>query len=394
MTLIDEAVVFSQTLVRAKSITPDRTLCHALISERLQQSGFSSESLCYGDIDGVGDDAMVQNLWCHKKGSGTNAPLFCFLGHTDVVPAGDENAWHHPPFSGTICDGKLWGRGAADMKSAVAAFVVATERFIDKNPNHQGDIALLITGDEEGVARFGTRCVVQTLLERGVHIDYCLVGEPSSKTHLGDTIKNGRRGSLSATISVHGKQGHVAYPDLAINPIHALMPALSDLSQTVWDNGNAHFPPTTFQISNIQSGTGAVNVIPQTATAWCNFRYSTEQNADTLMARTQDIIARHLNDTFATFSIDWHLSGEPFLTSEGALMHATTQAVQAHTGYAPKLCTGGGTSDGRFVAPTGAQVIELGVLNATIHQVDECADIADISALACIYETILEKLVR
>lgn len=382
-------IEFSQRLMRAKSLTPDRTLCQALIAERLAASGFVSRTLTFGDKGATDDDAQVNNLWAIKHGTDKDAPLFCFLGHTDVVPTGNEGAWRYPPFDAVIGDGYLWGRGAADMKTGVAAFVIAAQNFIAKHPDHQGQIALLITGDEEGVARHGTRRVVQTLTDEGVRIDYCLVGEPSSQHTLGDVIKNGRRGSLSGTLTVQGKQGHVAYPNLADNPIHAISRAINALCDEIWDNGNADFAPTSFQISNINAGTGAANVIPDDLTAMFNFRYSTEQSADTLKTRVHEIINTHFK---GQYHINWQHSGEPFLTQHGDLIDATADAVHAITGQTPRLCTGGGTSDGRFVAPTGAQVVELGVINATIHQIDERVLLNDIKTLCQIYELILEKL--
>lgn len=378
----------SLELLSQASITPDDKDCQNILASRLTALGFDSQFLYFGEGD-TGDNATVKNLWATY---GNGSPVLCFLGHTDVVPTGDETAWTHPPFTPTIKDGMLYARGAADMKTAIACFVVACERFVAKHPNHRGTIALLVTSDEEGVAKNGTVKVVEHLQYTGQAIDYCLVGEPSSTHSLGDVIKNGRRGSLSGKLTITGKQGHVAYPHLAVNPIHIAMPALAELTTTTWDTGNTYFPATSLQISNIRAGTGANNVIPKTLTADFNFRFSTEVTDSQLKEKTHAIFDKHLADSQATYQIDWHLSGQPFLTGEGKLVNACRQAILEITGTHTTLSTSGGTSDGRFVAPMGADVVELGVLNATIHQVDECVAVDDLEKLTDIYEKILENL--
>ncbi|SSS43138.1 dapE [Acinetobacter baumannii] len=330
----------------------------------------------FGDVD---------NLWARR---GTEGPVFCFAGHTDVVPTGRLDAWNSDPFAPEIRDGKLYGRGSADMKTALAAMVVASERFIAKHPNHKGSIAFLITSDEEGPAVNGTVKVIETLEKRNEKITWCLVGEPSSTHKLGDIVKNGRRGSLNAVLKVQGKQGHVAYPHLARNPIHEASPALAELCQTVWDNGNEYFPATSFQISNIHAGTGATNVIPGALEVTFNFRYSTEVTAEQLKQRVHEILDKH----GLQYEIVWNLSGLPFLTPVGELVNAAQTAILNVTGTETELSTSGGTSDGRFIAPTGAQVLELGVLNATIHQINEHVDVHDLDPLTDIYEQILENL--
>jgi succinyl-diaminopimelate desuccinylase len=327
----------------------------------------------------------VDNLWARK---GTEAPVLCFAGHTDVVPTGSLDDWNSDPFVPEIRNGKLYGRGSADMKTALAAMVVASERFVAKHPNHKGSIAFLITSDEEGPSINGTVKVIEALEARNEKMTWCLVGEPSSTNQLGDIVKNGRRGSLNANLTVKGKQGHVAYPHLAINPIHTASKALAELCDTVWDNGNEYFPATSFQISNINAGTGATNVVPGTMNLLFNFRYSTEVTAEELKARTLEILDRHNVD----YDISWTLSGLPFLTPVGELVNAAKNAIRNVTGIETELSTSGGTSDGRFIAPTGAQVLELGVLNASIHQIDEHVNVADLEPLAEIYEQILEGL--
>lgn len=380
-------------LLKQPSITPDDKECQNILADRLSQSGFACEFMYFGDADDTGANAQVKNLWAVKQGTKADAPMLCFAGHTDVVPTGDEASWQYPPFSATIHDGKLYSRGAADMKTAIACFVVAAENFIKKHPDHAGSIALLITSDEEGVAINGTVKVVETLKARGTRMDYCLVGEPSSTHTLGDVIKNGRRGSLNAALTVTGKQGHIAYPHLAINPIHALAPALAELTATHWDDGNEYFPATSMQISNINAGTGATNVIAGTAKALFNFRYCTENTADSLMQKTHAIFDKHFADSDANYHIDWTLSGEPFLTEKGSFVDACIDAIQVVTGTVAELSTSGGTSDGRFIAPIlGAQVVELGVKNATIHQIDECVELDELEKLTQVYEQILEKL--
>ncbi|MDM1756237.1 succinyl-diaminopimelate desuccinylase [Acinetobacter sp. 256-1] len=366
----------SLALLRQPSVTPVDHSCQNMMAERLAAVGFNIENMRFEDVD---------NLWARR---GTEAPVFCFAGHTDVVPTGHLDAWESDPFLPEIRDGKLYGRGSADMKTALAAMVVASERFVKKHPNHKGSIAFLITSDEEGPSINGTVKVVETLEARHEKMTWCLVGEPSSTSTLGDIIKNGRRGSLNCVLTVKGKQGHVAYPHLAINPIHTASKALAEMCETVWDNGNEYFPATSFQISNIQAGTGATNVVPGTMTVTFNFRYSTEVTAEQLKARVLEILDRHQVD----YEAQWTLSGLPFLTPVGELVNAATTAIKNVTGTDAALSTSGGTSDGRFIAPTGAQVLELGVLNATIHQINEHVNIDELDPLTDIYEQILEQL--
>ena len=367
-------------LISRPSVTPLDEGCQQLLADRLAPLGFVAEHLRFGDVD---------NIWLRR---GTTSPVFCFAGHTDVVPTGPLDAWDSHPFQPEIRDGMLYGRGTADMKGSIAAFTIACETFVRENPNHQGSIAFLITSDEEGPSINGTVKVIETLEARNEKITYCLVGEPSSTDTLGDIIKNGRRGSLGAWLTVTGKQGHVAYPHLASNPIHAALSALNELTAATWDNGNDYFPATSLQISNINSGTGATNVIPETLNAVFNFRFSTETNEDELKVKTHAIFDKHFADSNAKYEIHWKLSGQPFLTPEGKLVSACQQAIKSVTGTDTTLSTSGGTSDGRFIAPTGAQVVELGVRNATIHQVDEKVEIDDLGRLAQIYEGILENL--
>jgi len=344
--------------------------------ERLAAAGFAVESLRFGPVD---------NFWA-KRGSG--GPVFCFAGHTDVVPSGPLDEWRTDPFEPVIKDGVLYGRGAADMKSGLAAMLTASEEFISQYPKHRGTIAFLITSDEEGPSVDGTRRVVEVLRERQESIDWCLVGEPSSENTLGDTIKIGRRGSLSGRLTVHGIQGHIAYPQLADNPVHALAPALAELTGRAWDQGNEHFQPTTFQVSNISAGTGAPNVIPGELRARFNLRFSTQQTIDGLKQIVEEILKRHK----VKYTLEWFISGHPFLTVPGTLSQAATRAVQEQLQICPKLTTGGGTSDGRFIAPMGAQVIELGVINESIHKVNECVRVEDIDRLHSIYRRTLELL--
>ncbi len=384
-----QTLALSIALLERPSVTPDDDGCQDILSERLQQAGFDCEFMYYGDRQAKGEHAEVKNLWARR---GTTAPVICFAGHTDVVPTGDENNWTYPPFTPTIADGYLWARGAADMKTGIAAFTVAAERFVANHPDHNGSIAFLITSDEEGPSINGTVKVIETLEARNEKITYCLVGEPSSTDTLGDIIKNGRRGSLGATLTVTGKQGHVAYPHLASNPIHAAMSALAELTNAEWDQGNDYFPATSLQISNINSGTGATNVIPETLEAIFNFRFSTETTEDELKAKTHAIFDKYFDSSKASYDIHWKLSGNPFLTPEGKLVSACQNAIKSVTGTETTLSTSGGTSDGRFIAPTGAQVVELGVRNATIHQVDEKVEVDDLGKLAQIYEGILENL--
>ncbi|MED6317626.1 MAG: succinyl-diaminopimelate desuccinylase [Pseudomonadota bacterium] len=379
----------SIALLERPSVTPDDDGCQDILSERLEQAGFNCEFMYYGDRQAKGEHAEVKNLWARR---GTTDPVICFAGHTDVVPTGDEKNWTYPPFEPTIADGYLWGRGAADMKTGIAAFTIAAERFVANHPEHNGSIAFLLTSDEEGPSINGTVKVIETLEARAEKITYCLVGEPSSTDTLGDIIKNGRRGSLGAELTVTGKQGHVAYPHLASNPIHAAMSALAELTSTAWDNGNDYFPPTTLQVSNINGGTGATNIIPETLEVVFNFRFSTETTEDELKAKTHAIFDKYFTDSKASYNINWKLSGQPFLTPEGKLVSACQNAIKSVTGTDTTLSTSGGTSDGRFIAPTGAQVVELGVRNATIHQVDEKVEVDDLGKLAQIYEGILENL--
>ena len=366
----------AKDLIRRQSVTPDDAGCQELMMSRLAPLGFSGENLRFGETD---------NLWARK---GNNGPVLAFAGHTDVVPTGPEKNWAHPPFDPIIKDGYLHGRGAADMKGSLAAFITACERFVANHPNHRGSIALLITSDEEGPAQDGTVKVVETLEARNEKMDWCLIGEPSSTHQVGDVIKNGRRGSLSGTLKVRGVQGHVAYPHLVRNPIHEAAPALAELAATVWDEGNDFFPPTSFQISNIHAGTGATNVVPGEVEVAFNFRFSTETTADALKTRVRDILTRHNLE----WDIDWILSGNPFLTPAGSLVDASREAIQAITGRDTELSTSGGTSDGRFIAPTGAQVVELGPVNATIHKIDERVRVEDLDTLSSIYENTLARL--
>lgn len=369
-------ITLTKQLVERPSITPKDAGCQALIGQRLQALGFKLETMVFED---------TTNLWARR---GKDEPVFCFAGHTDVVPAGDTNSWTFPPFEPTEHDGYLYGRGTADMKGSLAAMVVAVEHFVQRHPDHQGSIAFLITSDEEGPFINGTTRVIDTLEARQEKITWCLVGEPSSQNECGDMVKNGRRGSLSGTLQVQGKQGHVAYPHLAINPIHLAAPALTELSQVSWDQGNAFFPPTSFQISNIEAGTGAENVIPDTLRVAFNLRFSTEQTAQQLILRVESILDKHE----LKYAIAWKINGEPFITESGKLLQAIHQAVQQVKGQEPVLSTSGGTSDGRFIAPTGAEVVELGPVNATIHQVNECVSLNDLIELTQMYEHTLEYL--
>ncbi len=369
-------VELAQALIQRESVTPEDAGCQALMNERLEKLGFNIESLFFTD---------TLNTWARK---GDASPHFCFAGHTDVVPTGPEINWQHPPFSALVKDGMLHGRGAADMKGSLAAMVVATERFVAKHPDHKGSISFLITSDEEGPFINGTTRVIDTLEARGEKIDLCLVGEPSSRDVLGDVVKNGRRGSLTGFLTVKGVQGHVAYPHLAQNPIHLAAPALTELSQTEWDQGNEFFPATSFQVSNINGGTGAGNVIPGELEIQFNFRFSTEVTHQQLQQRVVDIVEKHnLN-----YELNWIVNGLPFLTDHGPLVDATVHAIKQVTGRDTALETTGGTSDGRFIAQTGAKVIELGPRNETIHKVDECVSTDDLIQLADIYEVILEQL--
>ncbi len=363
-------------LISRPSITPHDEGCQALLVEQLAPLNFKAEPMRFGDVD---------NLWLRR---GTQSPVFCFAGHTDVVPTGPLEAWESHPFKPEIRDGLLYGRGAADMKGSIAAFTVACQNFVREYPDHQGSIAFLITSDEEGPSINGTVKVVEVLEQRQEKIDWCLVGEPSSSCCVGDVVKNGRRGSLNGVLTVIGQQGHVAYPQLAINPIHQVAPALAELVSIEWDKGNEFFPSTSFQISNIKGGTGANNVIPGTVTIEFNFRFSTEQTEQGLRQKVETL----LNQYGFTYDLIWTLSGNPFLTPHGELVSAGIKAIEAVNGLQTELSTSGGTSDGRFIAPTGAQVMELGPVNKTIHKVNECVAIADLEALTVIYQRILERL--
>ena len=366
----------AKSLISKASVTPDDCGCQAIMIDRLKKIGFEIHPLKFGDVD---------NFWAVH---GNRGPLFAFAGHTDVVPAGDENAWNTKPFEPTIKDGFLYGRGAADMKGGLASMVTATEDFIKDNPNHNGRIAFLITSDEEGVAVNGTVKVMKYLTENNQKIDYCLLGEPSSTSITGDVIKNGRRGSLNGVMKVHGRQGHVAYPHLAKNPIHHVSPALNDLCKQEWDNGNDYFPATSFQISNMHSGDGVTNVIPGDATVMFNFRYSTETTKKELQKKVHEILDSHNLD----YSIEWSHSGYPFLTPQGELVSACIEAIKKTKGIEPELSTSGGTSDGRFIAQEGTQVIELGPVNATIHQVNEFVLVQDLDDLSEIYYQVLTNI--
>ena len=361
-------------LIQRPSVTPDDQGCQELLATRLEPLGFQIEPLRFGDVD---------NLWARH---GSDAPLFVFAGHTDVVPPGPLEEWSSNPFQPDIRDGHLYGRGAADMKGSIAAMVTACERFLAANDGHTGSIAFLITSDEEGPAVNGTVKVIEQLAARGEHIDWCLVGEPSSQQQVGDMIKIGRRGSLNGALRVHGQQGHVAYPQLADNPVHRAAPALAELVATEWDQGNDHFPPTTFQISSIRAGTGTSNVIPGELEMDFNLRFSTESSADSLQSRIRDILSVHGLD----YELDWDLSGQPFLTEPCELVAAVSTAIREITGLETALSTSGGTSDGRFIAPTGAQVVELGPPNTTIHQINENVNVDNLQKLTLVYEKVLE----
>lgn len=369
-------IELAQQLIKRPSLSPNDEGCQQLMIDRLQAIGFTVEAMDFED---------TQNFWAWRGEGQTLA----FAGHTDVVPTGDEKRWDNPPFEPAIRDGMLYGRGAADMKGSLAAMVVAAERFVAANPNHQGRLAFLITSDEEASATHGTIKVVETLMARNERLDYCLVGEPSSTERVGDVVKNGRRGSITANLHIHGVQGHVAYPHLADNPVHRAMPALNELVAIEWDRGNEFFPPTSMQIANVQAGTGSNNVIPGDLYVQFNFRFSTELTDAMIKQRVEELLERHqLN-----YSIEWRLSGQPFLTSRGALVDAVVNAVEHYSELTPQLLTTGGTSDGRFIAQMGAQVVELGPVNATIHKVNECVNAADLQLLSRMYQRIMEQLV-
>lgn len=365
-------------LIRRPSITPDDQHCQTLIGERLTALGFQIETLPCAD---------VTNMWARR---GHSAPLLCFAGHTDVVPSGPQEDWISPPFEPTLRDGQLFGRGSADMKTSIAAFVVACERFIASHPDHRGSIAILLTSDEEGEAINGTTHVVDYLQQRGEQIDYCIIGEPTSETVLGDTIKNGRRGSLSGKLRIKGKQGHIAYPHLAQNPIHLLAPALAELATIKWDQGNEHFPPTSWQVSNLNAGTGAGNVIPGHADLMFNFRYSTEQDVDSLKQQVEALLNRHQ----LRYDPSWQWSGAPFLTEAGTLTKAVCSAIRQVTSKEATLSTSGGISDGRFLKHIANELVEFGPRNASIHQVNECIALEDIEPLTQIYEQTMHRLLQ
>ncbi|MBA6418585.1 succinyl-diaminopimelate desuccinylase [Pseudomonas neustonica] len=376
MTELSPTLSLACDLISRNSTTPEDADCQQLMGERLAAVGFKLEQLNFGEVD---------NLWARRGDSG---PVLCFAGHTDVVPTGPLEKWDQPPFEPVIRDGMLLGRGAADMKGSLAAMLVAAERFVAKHPTHKGSIAFLITSDEEGPATEGTVKVVETLVERGEKVDWCIVGEPSSTELVGDVVKNGRRGSLNARLVIKGKQGHVAYPHLARNPIHLAAPALAALAAEMWDEGNDFFPPTSFQISNIHSGTGATNVVPGELEALINFRFSTESTVEGLQARVRALLDQHGLD----YELHWTVSGLPFLTEPGALLNGVAAAIKQVTGRDTQPSTSGGTSDGRFIATMGTQVVELGPVNATIHQVNECIKASDLDILTDIYEATLERL--
>ncbi|MBE5252127.1 succinyl-diaminopimelate desuccinylase [Mixta mediterraneensis] len=369
-------IELTQQLIRRPSLSPDDAGCQALLIARLEAIGFHIESMNI-------DDTL--NFWA-TRGQGET---LAFAGHTDVVPPGDANRWINPPFEPTIRDGMLFGRGAADMKGSLAAMVVAAERFVAAHPHHQGRLAFLITSDEEASATNGTVKVVERLMARNERLDYCLVGEPSSTEVVGDVVKNGRRGSITANLTLHGVQGHVAYPHLADNPVHRAMPALNELVATEWDRGNEFFPPTSMQIANVQAGTGSNNVIPGELFVQFNFRFSTESTDTTLRQRVTELLDRHQ----LRYTIEWKLSGQPFLTSRGKLVDAVINAVAHYNEIKPQLLTTGGTSDGRFIARMGAQVVELGPVNATIHKINECVKASDLQMLSRMYQRIMEQLI-
>jgi succinyl-diaminopimelate desuccinylase len=376
MPAMSPTLELASALIARPSVTPHDAGCQEILIERLEALDFHVERLPFGE---------VQNFWAVR---GAGAPLFAFAGHTDVVPTGPLELWHSDPFTPTIRDGLLYGRGAADMKGSLAAMVTACERFVGRYPRHRGSIGFLVTSDEEGPAIDGTRRVIDYLNQHGTQIQWCLVGEPTCEKELGDVMKNGRRGSLGGNLIVHGTQGHIAYPHLANNPIHRFAPALRELCSIEWDQGNEFFPPTTFQFSNLHAGTGADNVIPGRLEALFNFRYSTESTAQSLQSRVEEVLSRHK----LHYALQWRLSGEPFLTRPGELVNALHAAVRDVAGLDARLSTSGGTSDGRFIAPTGAQVVELGPRNATIHKINECVGVDELDALSRIYEKSLTYL--
>lgn len=363
-------------LIRRRSVTPEDAGCQDLMRARLEAAGFACETLQFND---------VTNLWARR---GNDSPVLCFAGHTDVVPPGDESAWHSDPFEPDFRDDMIYARGAADMKSGLAAMIVAVEDFLHAHPGHRGSIAFLITSDEEGRARDGTLKVMETLAARDEHIDWCVLGEPSSERQLGDIVRIGRRGSLSGMLTVNGIQGHVAYPQLADNPIRRFAPVLAELHEIAWDDGNEYFPPTSFQVVDVRAGIGAPNVTPGELTARFNFRYSTEWTHESLQEKVHAVFDGHDID----YELRWHLSGKPFLTRPGKLIDAVSQAVTESTGITPETSTGGGTSDGRFISPAGVDVVELGPVNASIHKIDEHVRVEDVITLTRMYRRILELL--
>ncbi len=378
MTSKSPTVSLACELISRQSVTPEDAGCLEVISERLKKIGFTCQPLPFED---------VANLWAIKGDSG---PLFVFAGHTDVVPTGPQESWTSPPFEPTIKDGILTGRGAADMKGSLAAMVTACENFIGQNPKHKGRIGFLLTSDEEGPAKNGTVKVMEWLESNNTHVDWCLIGEPTSSKQFGDMIKNGRRGSLNFELTVKGIQGHIAYPHLAENPIHTMAPALTELTNVEWDKGNEYFPATSFQISNINGGTGATNVIPGEVKIVGNFRFSTELTQEKIIQKTQTILEEHHLD----FTIDWQLSGEPFITEKGTLVNAVSTAISSVTKNEPELSTTGGTSDGRFIATYGTQVVEFGPINESIHKIDECVKVEDLDKLSQVYEECLRQLMK
>lgn len=373
---MSETLELAKALIARRSLTPDDAGCQEILIERLEKLGFHIERMRFGNVD---------NFWARR---GIDSPVIVFAGHTDVVPSGPESSWFSPPFEPTIRDEMLYGRGAADMKTSIAAFITAIEAFLEDHPDHNGSIALLITSDEEGVAVDGTVRVVEALQARGEKLDYCIVGEPTSNKLVGDMIKNGRRGSLNGTLIVKGVQGHIAYPHLVKNPVHMVSPAIAELAKTVWDSGNEYFPPTSWQISNINGGTGATNVVPGTVEILFNFRFSTASTEQELKDRVHAILDKHE----VKYDLQWELSGKPYITPKGNLVEAISHAIEQSYGITPELSTSGGTSDGRFIADICAQVIEFGPLNATIHKLNECVAVADIEPLKMTYQHTLENL--
>ena len=372
----NDIINLAQNLIRRPSISPDDQGCQKMIAERLAALGFDIEWMNFGE---------TTNLWAKH---GSSKPIIAFAGHTDVVPTGDESQWQYPPFAAEIVDDMLYGRGAADMKGPLAAMIVAAENYVKANPNHAGTIALLITSDEEAAAKDGTVKVVDALMARGELIDYCMVGEPSSSKTLGDIVKNGRRGSITANLYIEGIQGHVAYPHLAENPVHKAAPFLTELTQYQWDNGNEFFPPTSLQIANIQAGTGSNNVIPGELYVQFNLRYCTEVTDEIIKAKVAEMLHKH----DLKYRIDWNLSGKPFLTQPNKLVKTVVDSLEQIVGISPKLDTGGGTSDARFIALMGGEVVELGPLNATIHKVNECVSVTDLAKLGDVYKQMLTNL--